>query len=217
MVERITLVTNDGKTIIGDYAGKPGEPAVLMLHMMPSIRASWREFSEKLNSAGFQTLAVDLRGHGESEGGPTGYKRLSDEEHQASINDVEAAIAYLKSKSASNLFIAGASIGANLALWYASEHQEIRGIILLSPGLDYRAIKTEAYARALRPGQAVYYVASRDDTYSADTVDTLSLQTPSGAKKDVKIFERAGHGTTVFEREPGFMDELAEWLKGLLK
>ena len=217
MIQKVTLTTSDGKIIIGDYSGKPGGPAVLMLHMMPATRASWQEFSEKLNNAGFQTLAIDLRGHGESEGGPEGYKRFSDEEHQASINDVETAVEFLKSKDSSRLFVAGASIGANLAVWYAATHSDIAGVILLSPGFDYRGIKTESYARALRPDQAVYYAAGRDDTYSADTVEKLFLQTPSGAKKEVKIFERAGHGTTIFEKEPRLMDELAEWLKGLLK
>lgn len=214
MTERITLKTSDNVILVGDYAGKPGQPAVLMLHMMPSTRESWRAFSEKLNAVGFQTLAIDMRGHGESQGGPNGYKRFSDEEHQSSIHDVRAGIAFLKSKNPSKIFIAGASIGANLALWYAAEDHDTASIILLSPGLDYRGIRTEPFVSKLSPSQRVYYAAGRDDTYSADTVEALHAATPSSIKKELRIFERAGHGTTIFEKEPSFMDELAVWLRG---
>lgn len=212
MTERVFLTTTDGAAIIGDYSGKPSEPAVLMLHMMPATKESWRIFSEKLNTAGFQTLAIDLRGHGESEGGPQGYKRFSDAEHQASIHDAEAGIQFLKSKSPSKIFIAGASIGANLALQYAVEHPEVNGIVLLSPGLDYRGIKTEPLVGKLPKNQGVYFAASADDSYSADTVKKLFDMTPTGVKKELKMFERAGHGTTIFEKEPAFMDELVSWL-----
>lgn len=217
MAQKITLTTSDGKTIIGDYAGKSGQPAVLMLHMMPATRSSWREFSEKLNTSGFQTLAIDLRGHGESSGGPEGWKRFSDEEHQASIHDVEAGMDFIKSKNPSKIFITGASLGANLALEYAATHHDIQGVILLSPGLDYRGVKTETAVRNLRSGQGVYYAASRDDPYSAETVGTLSRAGPVGAKKEIKIFDKAGHGTTIFEREPAFMGELVGWLENLLQ
>ncbi len=215
MAERVTLTTSDGKTIIGDYFGKSGEPAVLLLHMMPATRESWRAFSEKLNAAGFQTLAIDLRGHGESQGGPDGYRKFPDEVHQSSIHDVEAGVKLLKSKGAPRIFIAGASIGANLALWYAAEHKEIDGVILLSPGFNYRGLKTESYVSGLKGSQGVYLAASRDDSYSAETVEGLFAKTPLGVKKEFKMFERAGHGTTMFEKEPAFMDELTSWLRAI--
>lgn len=215
MAERIELTTSDDVEIVGDYAGKEGSSAVLMLHMMPATRASWKVFADKLNAAGFQTLAIDFRGHGESKGGPDGYRRFSDESHQASIHDVEAGIQFLKSKKASKVFIAGASIGANLALWYAAEHPEVGGIILLSPGLNYRGVKAEAYIERIKVSQVVYFAASRDDSYSAETIQGLSEKTPGNVKKELKMFERAGHGTTMFEKEPVFMDELASWLSAI--
>lgn len=214
MLERITFSTSDGVKIVGDYAGETSQPAVLLLHMMPATRESWRAFSEKLNAVGFQTLAIDLLGHGESSGGPKGYKAFSDAEHQMSINDVTASVDFLRGKTPTKIFIAGASIGANLALQFAAEHtDDIEGAVLLSPGLDYRGLRTEPYVSRLREGQRVYFAASRDDPYSADTVDALFVKTPVGVKKEIKIFEKAGHGTTMFDGEPSLMNDIVAWFQ----
>jgi len=211
-MERVTITTADDIKIAGDYSGESGRPAVLLLHMMPATKESWRDFSEKLVERGFQTLAIDLRGHGESEGGSQGYKKFSDKDHQASVKDVEAGVGFLKSKSASSISLAGASIGANLALQYAAEHLEVSKIILLSPGLDYRGVKTETVIGKLREGQSVYFIASLDDPYSADTVKVLSEMAPAHVERMVKVFENAGHGTAIFEKESEFVDEAIDWL-----
>ncbi|MBI2639645.1 MAG: alpha/beta fold hydrolase [Candidatus Sungbacteria bacterium] len=211
-MERVTITTGDNVKIAGNYAGESGRRGVLLVHMMPATKESWYDFSEKLVERGFQALAIDLRGHGESEGGPDGYKKFSDKDHRASIKDIGAGVEFLKSKKASSISLAGASIGANLALEYAAGHLEISKVMLLSPGLDYRGVKTEPVISRLRDGQSIYFVASLDDPYSADTVKTLSEMAPVYVEKVVKVFENAGHGTTIFEKEPAFMDEVAEWL-----
>lgn len=212
MAERVILTTSDKIQIAGVYYGKPDQPAVLLLHMMPATKESWHRFSEMLAGRGFQVLAIDLRGHGESEGGPEGYKKFSDKEHYESMKDVEVGVEFLKSKSASSISLAGASIGANLALEYAAGHLEVSKAMLLSPGLDYRGIKTESAIGGLRDGQSIYFVASLDDPYSVETVKTLFLETPQVVEKQMKVFERAGHGTAIFEKEPVFMDEATNWL-----
>ncbi len=223
MVERVELKTQDNVAIVCDYypPAAPVAKGLLLFHMMPATRTSWRAFAAKAQQAGWHVLAIDLRGHGESQGGPDGYKRFSDAEHQASKLDAEAGAEFLKStlresSGQEGLFVlGGASIGANLALQYLSEHPEAKAAFLLSPGLDYRGVTTEPAARDLKPGQAVYYVASRDDQHSAETIQRLSEVTPAGVEKKIKFFEAAGHGTTIFEREPYFMDEIVSWLESI--
>jgi dienelactone hydrolase len=190
--------------------------------MMPATKESWSDFAQKLTDAGFTVLAIDLRGHGESvpqaipsETRILNYKNFSDADHQRSIIDVEAAVAFLKSEGASAIHLGGASIGANLALQYLAEHSDAKSAFLLSPGLDYRGIKTEQFAAEIHTGQVVYYVAAGDDPYSARTVDVLYQKTADGIKKEVKVFKRAGHGTDMLLAHSEFMDEIILWLKTL--
>lgn len=220
-METVTITTKDGVQIVGDYypAGAENAPAVLLLHMMPSTRKSWVDFSEKLNEVGMSALAIDLRGHGDSlnksDGTYLNYKNFSNAEHQWSMYDVEAAVDFLKQKGAEKIFVIGASIGANLALQYAAEHSDIRAAVLLSPGLDYRGILTADLPPQLRAGQAAYYAASSEDSYSADSVRTLYQKTPEAVKKEEKIFDNAGHGTDMFTHEPDFEGQIISWLKTL--
>jgi len=68
-MEEITLTTQDDVRLYADYykSSTLNAPAVLLLHMMPETKESWREFAKKLREVGFQVLAIDFRGHGKSE------------------------------------------------------------------------------------------------------------------------------------------------------
>lgn len=218
MVETIKIKTQDEVEIIGDYYETQGDKGVLLLHMMPADRKSWVFFAEKLQAKDFKVLAIDLRGHGESQGGPDGYKKFSDAEHRASILDVEAGAEFLKSTlrqssgQEGKLHLVGASIGANFALKYLSDHSEVKSAILLSPGLDYRGVKILGLISALKNDQAVFAVASEDDKYSFDSVKNLFEGVPFSDSRMMKIFKDAGHGTTIFEKEPEFMEEVTDWI-----
>ncbi|MCH7882836.1 alpha/beta fold hydrolase [Patescibacteria group bacterium] len=216
MAEKVSLRTADGVNVVGDhYKGPSGSPAVLLLHMMPSVRKSWVEFAEKLNQAGFGALAIDLRGHGESEGGPDGWRNFSDSEHQKSIEDVKAGLEFQKKEGHGALSIAGASIGANLALEYLAESGEAIKTILLSPGLNYKGIETLPLAQMVKPERTVYVVAARDDTRSGGPADQMAREIYDAlpCKKEIKIFEEGGHGTDILNAHPEIIDELTRWLK----
>lgn len=224
VTETAQFQTADGVTIFGLYShgDNPALPAVLLSHMMPATKESWKDFAHVLADAGFQVLAIDLRGHGESvmptlnaQSQTLNYKNFSDAEHQKSILDLEAAVEFLKSKGASEIHLIGASIGANLSLRYLTEHSDARSVVLLSPGLDYRGVKTEEFATRLHTGQAAYYAAAGDDPYSVQTAKTLYQKTSGGATKELKLFERGGHGTDMFFAHQELMWDLIVWLKQL--
>lgn len=217
MNEAVAFITEDGVNIKGDYYEGGGDRAVLLLHMMPATRASWIAFANALTAEGLSVLAIDLRGHGESTEGPNGtlldYKNFKDEDHQASIHDVEAAVEFLRGeKKMKYISIGGASIGANLAILYAHVHPEIRSLLLLSPGIDYRGINTEKAISDFKGTQRLFFIASRDDEYSAASVKELYEKTPG--EKKIEIFDDAGHGTTILERKPEYLKILAQWFAG---
>lgn len=207
------FLTKDGYTIAADYYIGMGKSGVILLHMMPADRTSWQSFAAKLQESGFHILAIDLRGHGQSTGGPNGYQAFSNAQHQQSLFDVDSAVEFLQSKGVEKIHIGGASIGANMALQYAANHSEVASVVLLSPGIDYHGIHTDIWINNIKQHQAILLVASDDDAYSFTTVKALFDRSSNFPRREVKLLTQAGHGTTMLERNPGFIDELIMWLK----
>ena len=217
-MEKISFLTSDGIKIIANWS-EVGDArgATLLLHMMPATKKSWSNFSQKLNDAGFSTLAIDLRGHGESnEDGELDYNDFTDHEHQKYRLDVEAALKFLKVKGVmlDKIDLIGASIGANLVIDFIAKYKEIKKGIMLSPGLDYKGVVTVPAVSKMESSQALYLVATKDDQRSGGSADKMAEQIFEAAKskKEIKIFETGGHGTTILESHPEFIDELIKWL-----
>lgn len=211
------LKTSDGVNIAYDWypAEKPAGYLVLA-HMMPATKASWKEFAEVAQKQGFASIAIDLRGHGESDSGPEGYNAFADEEHQQSIKDIEAAVQFLKNEGASpeKIALIGASIGANLSIWYLSEHPEIRSAVALSAGESYRGIHILPMLAKLKSSQRLLMFASEDDVRTggsnASVNRRLAEAVPEGTKSGLVIFSAGGHGTSLL---PQASSKILEFLK----
>lgn len=215
----VSFATSDGWKIYASYwdAGA-GKPAAILLHMLIADRHSYDGLGAKLAAAGFNVLALDSRGHGDStnkDGETRRYAEFDDAEHGSSLLDAAAAKDFLAGKGAdtSKLVIVGASIGANFALNYGAEDADVRAVVLLSPGLDYHGVETAA-AMAKYRGRPAYLVASDEDKYSADSVGKLHEIAADAA---LKLFTDAGHGTRIFKAEPSFEDALVDWLAAQVK
>lgn len=217
-MRKVTLTTSDGISIAGNYfpAEKQDAPAIILLHMMPATKESWDEFIPLLLERGFQALAIDERGHGEStQGGELDYNNFSDEQQQAKMLDVLAAQEFFVDKGIpiDEIMVGGASIGANLAIQYLAESPEARAGFALSPGLNYKGIKTMPLMDKLNSDQELYMAAAKDDPNvptSWETVEELNDAGP--AKKKISIFDTGGHGTDMFKEYSEFMEELSSWL-----
>lgn len=65
----MSLTTPDGFVLKGTLALPPAKgkvPVVILAHQFHSDRSGWAPLAEKLHARGIGTLALDLRGHGES-------------------------------------------------------------------------------------------------------------------------------------------------------
>jgi pimeloyl-ACP methyl ester carboxylesterase len=209
-METITLTTSDNQKIVGDYYQGSKEKGVLLIHMMPSDRKSWEDFASNLN---YETLAIDLRGHGESEGGPSGFENFTDEQHQNSILDVEIGVNFLESLGIdkNNIVLIGASIGANLALEYQGKNPEIKKVALLSPGLNYRGVTTKNWVESLKDDQSVFYASSEDD--GNNTIENKELDEATKNSKLI-LYKSSGHGTNMFGKEsPDLETEILNWIE----
>jgi len=216
MPEEIKLKTSDNVTIAAlHYKVETPSPGISLFHMMPSRKERWRWFVAELNKVGIGALAIDLRGHGESDKGPDGYKEFTKEEHKKYFEDAKAAIKFQKEEGHDPLFIAGASVGASLSLKIIHEMPEIKKAIILSAGLNYLDIDAIDIASKMDKDKEIYIVASDDDERRLGSagVQARKIFEALSCKKKLKVFEIGGHGTTILKNHPEFMEELANWLK----
>ena len=213
MSQRVTLTTQDGVELVGTYRHTSQTKLAILLHMMPATKESWDALADKLFEHGYASLAFDQRGHGESTMGDTlDYKTFTPQQQQAKRLDLEAALDWAHAQGFDNAHIVliGASIGANLAIRALAQHHEIPLAIALSPGLDYRGVKTDDAIQSLSPNQKVVLVASDDDDRpSWDSVHELHSLNPSTV-----LIERhgLGHGTNMIDRDASLVDELLTYL-----
>ena len=207
---RVTLRTEDGVTLVGSYdepARRPA-PGIVLVHMLTRTHEDWQPLISRLAGEGFAVLAIDLRGHSGSGG------ERSD--LTAMLLDVRAAEAFLGGRPeviASSLGIAGASIGANLAVLAAADDEAVRSVALLSPGLDYRGLRTEAAMKKYGPRPALL-VASVNDAYAARSVRTLASIGPG--KPETRMTGAAGHGTVLLSRDHELVSVLVDWFRRTL-
>jgi pimeloyl-ACP methyl ester carboxylesterase len=96
---------------------------VVVLHGFGSERANHRDFAARLARFGINALALDLRGHGESDGTTDA----------GMVDDVVAALDWLTSEGASVLGIRGSSLGGFLALHAAVRHDAVRAVVAICP------------------------------------------------------------------------------------
>ena len=181
----------------------------VLVHGVASRKGEYERLAAELSKLGIGSLAIDLRGHGESTQGPQGPADYGNfdatgEWSRAKI-DVEAAIVFLRGRGLplSRIGLIGASIGANLVSHIAAETSALRWVVLLSPGRDYRGA---AVSHTMKCPALV--AASPPDAYAFQTALTLS------ASKDGPVFlqAKAGHGAQMFD-DSDFLRKLLDWLK----
>jgi alpha-beta hydrolase superfamily lysophospholipase len=207
----VEIPTADGLVLRGTFVPgqDPDGSAVLLLHMYGSDHSSWRPFALALASSGVSSLAIDLRGHGATGGA---------EDWTLAQQDTAAAIAWLRSVDGldpERIGIAGASIGANLALVQAADDPgSVAAAAALSPGLDYFRVAIDGRAEELGD-LPLFLAASEQDGYSAETVRTIAAQAP--VEPTAAIFDGSAHGTDMFAASPELAEMLVEFLRGALQ
>ncbi len=211
-MEKIHIQTKDGVDIAGLWWDAKGEQTALLFHMMPATKESWVLMAEQLRTRGLNVLAVDFRGHGESGGGD--YKTFTDPQHRSYLLDAHAAVHFVRERTKDimpEMVLAGASIGANVALHVAFEYEWIERVVLLSPGLNYHGLNIGEEVRIGDPGlyrANPWFVSAKDDGENSKQVERL--QHKYGGK--LIIFETGGHGTNLFQTHPDLSEQVIAYL-----
>ena len=210
--QRITLRTDDSVTIVATWhepSAGPA-PAVILVHMLSRSRQEWEGFAGRLAADGIGVLTIDLRGHGESSGNAAG-------EYTSMLKDIAAGRQHLAGRADvvhGRVGIAGASLGANLAVLAAADDTAVVSLALLSPSLEYRGLRSEAALRKYG-GRPALLVASDDDPYAMRSAKDLQKAGPG--MRELLVLNGAGHGTNMLTRSPDLGRALIDWFRRTLQ
>jgi hypothetical protein len=94
----------------------------------------------------------------------------------------------------------------------------MRGAVLLSPGLDYKGVKTAEAAGRLGAGRKVALFATADDYkgYCAKTVEELAKAAGESSILK-KVYPGGEHGTKMFGAVTGVEAEIVKALQTLIE
>jgi alpha-beta hydrolase superfamily lysophospholipase len=206
--QRVTLRTDDGVVLTATWYEPPSRgPAVILVHMLHRSRRDFEALALRLSSEGIGALAIDLRGHGESQG-------VAGPDFAPMVADVKAARRFLLGRSdvSGRIGLLGASLGANLVALEAADDPGVTCLGLLSPSLDYRGLRIENAMRkyGTRP---VLMVVSDDDPYATRSAHDLEKGTKN---REVLSLTGAGHGSTMLEHDASLIGSLVDWFRRTL-
>ncbi len=129
-----SLQTHDGLTLIGQRWVPTDSPRgiVCLIHGLGEHSSRYAYVAEKMNSAGYIFEAIDLRGHGRSDG-PRGHSPSFD----SLLEDISRYLALVRQVHPEGpIFLYGHSLGGSLVLNYCLRKQPIlAGVIVTAPGL----------------------------------------------------------------------------------
>lgn len=122
----------------GPFYWKGGPVGILLLHGMTATTAEVRPLAKWLHERGFTVAGPLLPGHGTT---PADLSRTKWTDWAGAADD---AYQYL-SISVEHVFVAGSSMGGLLALYLASQHPDICGLLLYAPAFHIPGIQTARF------------------------------------------------------------------------
>lgn len=203
----VAFAADDGTTLAGTFyeSDVRPSPGVVLVHMLHRSRSDWADVGGQLAAAGVSALAFDLRGHGGSSGQADALPAMT--------RDVGAAVEWLAARAGLRpdaIGVAGASLGANLALMAAAERPAIRAVAAISPSVDYRGVRVGPDVMRRIGERPVWLAASTEDPLALRTLKELS---PSGpGPRDQYLSPAAAHGTNLLTADGNLSRALVDWL-----
>jgi dienelactone hydrolase len=217
----IVLNTADKVKLSGDwYSPKGGDtklPVVLLVHGFGQDRKQWDPFvRDRLLPAGFASLTVDLRGHGESKekaGTPLSAVESWRSDPAQFPLDIDAAIQWLKSRNdvdVNRIAMIGCDLGADLAFLASGKYEEVRSAIAVSADAG-NAVLLAKEVSDFQP-HSILFVATQGDSRAASSA--RELEKKAGFPVRVQIYENSeAHGAKILQEIPEASGLIVDWLK----
>ena len=215
---KVEIETGNNMTLAGTYypPQQAESPAILFLHMIGGDRQVWNDLALAAQQAGYAGLAIDLQGHGESEGESGEVLTVNRDGLNSDLTAVLDWLAGQEDIDPQRIVVIGAGFSGDLALQEAenyglrADQEPVQAVGLLSP---VAGDLTQLFAKVLgvlgtRP---IFIAAAEDDPFSVGMAD-LPGSTPSGDVQ-VQFYPGKAHGTNLLLTEPALKQDLLAWLE----
>ncbi|MSR75574.1 MAG: hypothetical protein EXS14_08935 [Planctomycetes bacterium] len=220
--ETVKLTAADGQKLCGTLTRPPAGVAlkggVVLLPMHRSNRTAFAAFAPRLAAKGLMSLAVDLRGHGDStlneQGTVIDVPREAAPDHPALSmhDDVAAAHDALIAAGvpAGSIVWLGGELGANVALRAAGMNtRKPAALVLLTPMKSICSLVAASEAIACKELRTLVLAANEDAEFGAKPV-VQAL----GAKATLRtLTEQNILGTRMLGHVPGLDADLITWME----
>jgi dienelactone hydrolase len=137
---KLQFPAKDGLLVTADwYPVNSDNPVVLLCHQAGYSRGEYNETAVKLNTFGFNCLAVDQRSGKEINGVINETAQRAEKEHKKTSyldaeKDIVAAMEYLYDKYHKRVILVGSSYSASLVMKIANENEHAFAAVAFSPG-----------------------------------------------------------------------------------
>jgi pimeloyl-ACP methyl ester carboxylesterase len=228
--ESVTFTTPDDAHVIISAnfykAAVEKAPAVILIHQRGSNKEEWGPIIDKIVARGYNVLAFDVRGHGGSTKTEDG-KTLNYEDFKSDAGadgphwwqckyDVAAAHKWLEGKGIDKFAIIGASVGCSIGARFASESNDVKGVIMLSPVLtiDPSVVQALSAMADLKEKAFMYYC--KDDGRGSNEAAIAEFQKQlKRVSPVVHMFDGNDHGMAMLGKKYGDVDVDENILKEL--
>jgi len=212
----VSFTAPDGFTLKGTFlSAERGGPGILLLHQCNADRRIYDQLATMLNTAGYNVLAFDWRGFGDSKAGEyTDFSTQRQTIGERMPGDVDAALTFFTSQNTVNsraLGIVGGSCGVNQAIHAGRRHPQIRTLVLLSGSTDAAG---EAHIKN-SPQLPILGAASEEDTASAEWIKKI-VSLSANRDSRVEMFKDAGHAAEMLARQEDLGADIVIWFRANL-
>jgi hypothetical protein len=200
----VSIEMGDGSAVQGQYYPAPSrQPSagLLLINMQEAMPYAWAGLPQMANAGGFSVLSLEL-------------------DYEADIPaarlDVQASrsldwLAEQPEVDGERLYVAGASLGANLAVRLAASSPNLQGLVLLSPVDERYGLPLPEVQAGLPP---VWMASAQEDPFFAG----LQSLAPPGSARRVTHIQVSGeaHGANLLAGGSPLLEEILDWLEAHL-
>jgi pimeloyl-ACP methyl ester carboxylesterase len=186
-VETVRIPVREGLTLTADVAGDPRARTVILLHGGAQNRRAWDTGLRALARDGFRAMALDMRGHGDSDWAPDGRYALEDW-----ADDLKRLVERLVAQGSGPVALVGASRGGQSALLTGADLPALVACVVLvdvTPRTDdsgvaairaFMARSAAGFASVDEAGQALSTYMNRPPRAGSAGLARIMRRDPSG-------------------------------------